>query len=401
MILLTNSSSTKDFLYFCIKQRRLNSRKKHKILFISSWFPNKLEPTNGNFVQRHAETVALLHEVEILHAIGDFHQKKRFLFDDQIINGIRTLVVYYRNSRIPLLNFIRRMKAYRLGYKRMQKPDLVHGNVLNNNMLFAVYLKRKYKIPFVVSEHWSALQEINHYKLSKLGKLIVKKIANSAVMIMPVTENLSFGIRKLGVTTSMKIIGNVVDKDLFTIGNKARDKFIFLHVSSLIPLKNTDKIINAAVQIHLTNPNFELHIGGDGDVNKLKAFIKKYNAEDYIKTFGMILSEEVSKKMRDANCFVLFSDYENQPCVILESFATGIPVIAPKVGGISEILNSERGILIEKGNEKELLKAMKNVLEGKTVFADPEEIRNYCVEHFSQLKIAEKFSDIYQSILNP
>ncbi|MBC7555687.1 MAG: hypothetical protein H7195_01860, partial [Chryseobacterium sp.] len=45
---------------------------KHKILFISAWFPNKLEPTNGNFVQRHAEASALYNNVEILHAVGDF-----------------------------------------------------------------------------------------------------------------------------------------------------------------------------------------------------------------------------------------------------------------------------------------------------------------------------------------
>ena len=97
-------------------------------------FPNKLEPTNGNFVQRHAEAVSLLHDVEVLHAIGDFNQKEKFVFDDEMINGIRTLIVYYKNSKNPLQNFLRRMKAYQLGFKKMQKPDLVHGNVLHNNM---------------------------------------------------------------------------------------------------------------------------------------------------------------------------------------------------------------------------------------------------------------------------
>ena len=76
--------------YFCV----LSWLMRYKILFISSWFPNKLEPTNGNFVQRHAEAVAKIHEVEILHAIGDSKQKGIFHFDDQKINGIRTLIVY-------------------------------------------------------------------------------------------------------------------------------------------------------------------------------------------------------------------------------------------------------------------------------------------------------------------
>jgi hypothetical protein len=43
--------------------------------------------------------------VEILHAIGDFNQKEKFVFDDKHINGIRTLIVYYKNSKNPL-NFL-------------------------------------------------------------------------------------------------------------------------------------------------------------------------------------------------------------------------------------------------------------------------------------------------------
>ena len=127
--------------------------------------------------------------------------------------------------------------------------------------------------------------------------------------------------------------------------------------------------------------------------------IAEHNAEEYIKTFGMISSQEVSEKMKVASCFVLFSDYENQPCVIVESFATGLPVIAPKVGGIPEILDSSRGILIDKGDEEGLLDAMQNVLEGSVSFKNSAEIRKYCIEHFSQQKIAEQFSEIYNTIL--
>ena len=85
--------------YFCV----LSWLMRYKILFISSWFPNKLEPTNGNFVQRHAEAVSQLHDVEILHSIGDSMQKETYLFDDKIINRIRTVIVYYKNSKNPRL----------------------------------------------------------------------------------------------------------------------------------------------------------------------------------------------------------------------------------------------------------------------------------------------------------
>lgn len=377
----------------------MNSNTRFKVLFISSWFPNKLEPTNGNFVQRHAEAVSLLHDVEILHAIGDSTQNEKFIFDDKVINGIRTLIVYYKNSNNPLLNFYRRMKAYQLGFKRVEKPDLVHGNVLHNNMLFAVYLKEKYKIPFVITEHWSVFQVVNHFKISEISKIIARTIANNASYILPVTQNLIFGLRKLKIFTFMKVIGNVVDTEIFNFEKRQSQNFTFLHVSNLIPLKNPDKIIQAAVKLYNENFKFSLEIGGDGDVDMLNSLIREYNAESYIKTFGMISSQEVANKMKNANCFVLFSDYENQPCVILESFATGIPVIATRVGGIPEIVEENRGILVEKADEKALFEAMKNVLEDKIAFENSEVIRSYVVDNFSKQKIAEQFSEIYNKVL--
>lgn len=377
----------------------MNSNTRFKVLFISSWFPNKLEPTNGNFVQRHAEAVSLLHDVEILHAIGDSSQNEKFIFDDKVINGIRTLIVYYKNSKNPLLNFYRRMKAYQLGFKRVEKPDLVHGNVLHNNMLFAVYLKKKYKIPFVITEHWSVFQEVNHFKISEISKISARIIAGKASYILPVTQNLIFGLRKLKIFASMKVIGNVVDTKIFNFEKRQSQNFTFLHVSNLIPLKNADKIIQSAVMLYNENFKFSLEIGGDGDVDMLNSLIREYNAESYIKTFGMISSQEVANKMKNANCFVLFSDYENQPCVILESFATGIPVIAPRVGGIPEIVEENRGILVEKADEKALFEAMKNVLEDKIAFENSEVIRSYVVDNFSKQKIAEQFSEIYNKVL--
>lgn len=371
---------------------------RYKILFISSWFPSKLECTNGNFVQRHAEAVNLVHEVEILHAIGDFQQKEIFVFDDRIINGIRTLIVYYKNTTNPLLNFLRRMKAYKMGFSKLQKPDIVHANVLQKSMLFAVYLKRRYKIPFVVTEHWSGLLEINRNRLSGSSLFVAKMIAKQASFILPVSQYLLNDLIKLGLKNEMKVIQNVVDTDLFKVKETQNEKFVFLHISNLIQLKNPEKIIGAALKLYRINPNFELQIGGDGDIEVLKEMIKKNNAEHYVKTFSMLTLKQVSEKMRQSDCFVLFSDYENFPCVLLESLSSGTPAIATEVGGIPEIINEKNGILISN-SEDELVAAMKKMLEQKTGFDTPENLHEFVEERFSKKVISQKFDMIYQQVL--
>lgn len=373
---------------------------RHQILFISSWFPSKIEPTNGNFVQRHAESVALLHDVEILHAIGDPTQKETYVFDEQIINGIKTLIVYYRNSRNPFLNIIRRMKAYQKGFSKMQKPDLVHANVLHNSMLFAVYLKKRFKIPFVISEHWSGFLKINRHKVSKTQLFVAKIIANHADFVLPVSNYLSNDLKELKWNTQLAVIGNVVDTDLFRVKleSENKDPFIFLHISNLIPLKNPDKIIDSALKLRKEFDNFELHIGGDGDVENLNALIRDNRAEEYIKTFEILSSKEVAEKMRQSDCFILFSDYENLPCVLLESLSSGTPAIATKVGGIPEIINDRNGVLISN-NKAELLLAMRNVLRQNMRFKNAANLHQFVENRFSMLVIAKKINFIYKKVL--
>lgn len=370
-----------------------------KILFISSWFPNKLEPTNGNFVQRHAEAVALSHEVEILHTIGNFNQKETFVFDDKMINGIRTLIIYYKNSKNPVQNFIRRMKAYKIGFVKMQKPDLVHANVLHNNMLFAVYLKKKYNIPFVITEHWTALQKVNYNITPSKVKKIAKFIGNQASYVLPVSQNLADSLKGLGIETPMKIISNVVNTEIFNIRTQQQNSTIrFLHVSSLIPRKRPDKIIETVAKLKNNGYDVALEIGGDGDTETLKNIILRLKADDYVKVFDEISYAEVAEKMQNSDCFILFSDNETQGCVILESYACGKPVIATNVGGVPEFIKPGLGVLIERANEEQLYKSMQDFIEAKTKFEKPSVLRDFVIHNFSKESICTQFTNIYEQI---
>jgi len=371
---------------------------KHKILFISSWFPNKLEPTNGNFVQRHAEAVSLKHDVEILHTIGDFNQDKIYLIDEKIINEIRTVIVYYKNSKNPLLNFARRMNAYKKGFSKMQFPDLVHCNVLHNNMLFAVYLKKKFKIPYVVTEHWTALRKINENKTSTIIKRTAAFIGNQAEFVLPVSKDLLLGLKNLGIKCNLKVIPNVVDTELFSPQINTDSAFTFIHISNLIPRKNADKILKVAINLLKEGYDFKLQIGGDGDFSELKKIVEKENLNHIIDVFGIQTLPQVAKRMHDSDCFILFSNDENQPCVIAEAFASGLKVISTNVGGISEFFPKDFGILLEKAEENLLKEAMMKIL-GSDKNYNRSLLKTYAENIFSKEKISEEFSKVYEEVL--
>lgn len=371
---------------------------KKNILFISSWFPNKLEPTNGNFVQRHAEAVSQIYAVEVLHAISVIDQKEKYVFDDQFINGIRTLIIYYKNSSNPLVNFVRRMKSYSLGFRKLKKPDLVHANVLHNNMFFAVYLKKRFRIPFVATEHWTALRKINAETTSPNIKKIAKFIGNQAEAVLPVSHDLLSGLKYLGIKTRMTVIPNVVNTKLFEPKSIINERFTFIHVSNLIARKNPEKILKSALRLLEKGYNLSLKIGGDGDITELLEIRADSNFKNSIEIFGTQTLQEIAQKMKSSDCFILLSNDENQPCVIAESFASGINVISTNVGGIGEFFPENAGILLNKVDEDLLEKAMIAVMS--TDFKkDHLSLVKYANETFSVDAIGKQFSDVYNEIL--
>ncbi len=353
-------------------------------------------------MQRHAEAVSLSCDVEILHAIGNFDQEEHYVYDDKIINGIRTLIIYYRNSNNPVQNFLRRMRAYLNGFSKLNRPDLIHANVLHNNMLFAVYLKKKFKIPFVVTEHWTALQKQNLSKTSGNIKRIAKYIAKHAEYILPVSYNLLESLKELGITTPMKVISNVVDTDVFTIQSKTEvsDHVKFLHISSLIPRKRPKDIINAVHLLYQNGYKVSLEIGGDGDTESLIALVKSLSAEKYIQVFDAISYAEVAEKMQNSDYFILFSENETQGCVILESYACGKPVISTKVGGAAEFIIDGLGIGIEKDNTDQLYEALEKLCRQEYFFKNESEIRNFCVDRYSRKAIDQQFTEVYNEVLS-
>ena len=123
-----------------------------------------------------------------------------------------------------------------------------------------------------------------------------------------------------------------------------------------------------------------------------------HKIENYIFPFGRIPHENVNQLMQNFDCFVLFSRYENQPCVQIESFASGLPIIASDVGGIDEFFPDNFGILIESENEDSLYQAMKNVIHGKS-FSSKTEMNSYAKNNFSNEVIASKINEVYNKIL--
>ncbi|WP_298775590.1 glycosyltransferase, partial [uncultured Empedobacter sp.] len=366
------------------------------ILALASWYPSRVLLDNGDFIQRHLRAISTLNNVTLVHAIKDQNLKSDFEITDNINENVREIIIYFKPSFFGPFNLIKQIRAFLKGIALVNHFDVIHLNVIYPAGLLSTYLKIKYKKPVILTEHWTNLHPNKFIQLPFYKRLAIKKILNFVDIVLPVSTHLGESIKKINHKVSYQVIPNVVDLERFDYKLDLNSNEIrFLHLSHLGDQhKNISGMLNVAKRLAENNYSFKFYIGGNGDLTPIIHFIKEHKLENYITTFGRLEHHEVNQKMNDADCFVLFSRFENQPCVQAEAFATGLPLIATKVGGIEEFFPNNFGILIESENEDQLFEAMIEVIKGKK-FAEAEKMNDYARKLFAKEEIAQHYNEIY------
>ena len=127
----------------------------------------------------------------------------------------------------------------------------------------------------------------------------------------------------------------------------------------------------------------------------LKEYSRRMGLHSFITWKGEIPYSQVAAEMKQAHALVMFSRYENLPCVILEAQCCGLPVIASSVGGIPEIVNESNGILVEAFDEDGLLAAMTQVMDQYSAY-DREKISAGAHGKYSFEVIGKQLAMIYK-----
>ena len=137
----------------------------------------------------------------------------------------------------------------------------------------------------------------------------------------------------------------------------------FLFVGGLIANKHVDTVINAFSRIFKEGYHLTV-VGGGPEEDYLHELVKKNRIEQAVTFSGRIPREQVAKKMKEANIFVMVSESETFGMVYLEAMLQGCIVIASTGGGFDGIVkNGENGFLSEAGDINQLIQTFKTIME--------------------------------------
>jgi len=309
-----------------------------RVLFLTPWYPSDTDAMAGLFVLKHVEAVrAQGIDVRVIHSqtLGDTWRQWRAL--------------------------------RREGWM----PDIVQLNVIQKQGLFALWLKRRYHIPYVIIEHWTGyLPENGTVRPTGLHTRFMRRVCREAEVVMPVSEHLGRAMRALGFTAKRwEKVNNVVDDFFFedsAVSRQLSDPKRLLHISCVDEAhKNIKGILRAVKTLSESRRDLRLVLVGiSTDHQDVRAYADSLQfPEGMVKWAGEITPREVSQAFDEADIFVLNSNYENAPVVIAESVVKGVPVVSTNVGGIPEMVDEKSGILIAPNDDRQLVEALTKMLD--------------------------------------
>ncbi|MFN7925807.1 MAG: glycosyltransferase family 4 protein [Bryobacteraceae bacterium] len=140
----------------------------------------------------------------------------------------------------------------------------------------------------------------------------------------------------------------------------AGDAFVAVSVGRMVPGKGQEHLIAAMPALIRNEPRAVLVLAGDGPLRpRLEARARSLGAGDRVIFTGQLDTARVAAWLGAADVFCLCSDYENYSNAVLEAMASGLPVVATRVGGFPlQVREGESGLLVAPGDVATLAESL-------------------------------------------
>jgi len=310
--------------------------------------------------------------------------------------------------QMPLLIFSEFFSSYKIMKK--EKIIMIHAHYILPQGFIAVFLKKLFKIPLLVTIHGSDLFPLKNILFKKLQKFVV--INSDYVTVNSGATRYELVNRFPSYSQKIKIIPMGVDINIFKKKNLKKPKKyaknkLLLFVGRLSDQKGLQYLIDAIPDVAKYYPNIKLLIIGSGPYEKiLKEKVHDNKVKEHVEFLGSMLPLDISKYYNFADIFIIPSlstktGTEALGLSLLEAMASGCSVIGTNVGGIPFVIkNNFNGILVRQKDSKELSMKIIALLKNKQKSVKlgnnaPVYVRN----NYSWEKVSKDFTKLYKDIL--
>ncbi len=269
----------------------------------------------------------------------------------------------------------------------------IHAHFANEAADHAVCLSLLSGIPFSFTVHGSDLLVEPHPHLSFLAE-------RASAVLTPSRFNADHMTREFGIAPrKIHVVPNGVDAARFSPGERAKKTGgKILTVARLEPVKALHHLVDACALLKEKGVSFRTEIIGDGSQrDALAARIDRQGLTGVVELAGDLPREEVSRRLKSAEIFALSSRSEGLPVAVLEAMSCALPVVAPRITGMGELVeHEETGLLVEPESASLLAEALAALLADGALRAKlGAAARHRVLARFSLPAIVERRREIF------
>jgi len=281
---------------------------------------------------------------------------------------------------------------------RIRRFDVVHVFAASNSAFLwapapTLILGRLFGVPTVLNYHDGRAEgHLSRWRTAKpLIRLAARVVTPSAYLVDVFAR---FGLKAQAVS-------NIVDVARY----RYRERFplapVFLHNRAMEPLYNVECTVRAFEIIQRRYPHAALTFAHTGHLRPhLERLVRDLGLE-HVRFAGLVPQDRMPQLYDEADIFITSTNIDNMPLSILESYASGVPVIATRAGGILHIsTHEETALLVDCDDHQAIAAAACRLLE------DPElalriarNARAQCVR-YQWSAIRELWLDVYRSAIS-
>jgi phosphatidylinositol alpha 1,6-mannosyltransferase len=251
---------------------------------------------------------------------------------------------YYRIGIPPVFQLEKILNAF--------KPDLIHVSAPTPISIYGQNYAFRHKLPSVVGYHTHFVDYFPYYGLgwaANAGWSYMKWFHDRSQATFAPTPGAVSTLISKGVN-GVQLWPRGIDRHKFSPSHRDENwrrihglgKIpLFLFVGRLVAEKNMGELVEAAQILRQKGYQFKLGFAGDGPYGKI---LKEKFPDDLF--FGFIKGEELSKVYASSDLFVFPSTTETFGNVVLEAFASGLPVVAAKKGGSADLIHHQKNGLL-------------------------------------------------------
>ena len=244
--------------------------------------------------------------------------------------------------------------------------------------------------------------DVRHFDIGISDKEVKSSYSKmDSVVFVSQKAKASFAEKYQVATDKSEVLYNLLDekriRELSKETVEANNCFTFVNVGRMSPPKRQDRLVEAAQRLKEEGLDFKIQIIGSGSEEvKIRQMITDYQVEDKIELLG--LKTNPYPYVKQADCFVLCSDFEGFGIAVKEALLLETPVISTDVTGIKEVLNNgEYGILCDINTES-VYSVMRSVLiSAEKLDSFRKKLKNF---DCSNTEIVSKLYEIIEGGLN-